>query len=427
MSMASQGTETANETHLTTRQTSTMHWHVWRTEVERLRRLVKEPALKWPKLLVLDLNGLLVWRTPLRPRPGQRDGPIGACYQRQPDVVTKRFCIWRRPGAVSFMRYVLAWFHVGIWSTAQLPNVEDILATLLTAEQRRELVFVMDQKDCTKVSRAYAPGSSSKPLMLKDLERLWSRYQGFYHMDNTLLIDDDPYKASVNPVYTSVHPSPWKDPDVQGTDTFLCEGGRFRAFLEALLHHDGSVRTFVANQQIIPVEQTSNDDERGATNDAQLLSDTGAVSTSLGSRAGFDQELSTADPNRSTGAQSVTAKCFVGAPACAHDGESKTSEPSARDDVLSTSTGLDGPEKDAPAKTASMDALVPSFSNELSRLRIHDKNEDVGDDTRIRAQANGLAACSCSMPSVSSTPADADKTSRRDSGETSPNAGAASR
>lgn len=225
-----------------------MQHHVWRIETARLRRLVLEPALKWPKLLVLDLNGLLVWRTPLQPRPGQTDGLVGACYQHQPDVVTKRFCIWRRPEAASFLEYVLSHFHVGIWSTAQRPNVDDILQALFTTAQREQLAFIMDQRDCTKVAGEWAPGSRHKPLMFKDLNRIWRRFDGFYHIDNTLLVDDDPYKAKHNPAHTSVHPPPWRDPDKQSADKFLAEKGVFRVFLEALRRYDGSVRTFVANQ-----------------------------------------------------------------------------------------------------------------------------------------------------------------------------------
>ncbi|KAK4529640.1 hypothetical protein CCYA_CCYA02G0497 [Cyanidiococcus yangmingshanensis] len=234
-----------------------MQTQVWRIEAERLRRLVVEPALKWPKLLVLDLNGFLVWRTPLHPRPGQEDERVGACYQRQPDVVTKRFCIWRRPGAGSFLEYVLAHFHVGVWSTAQRPNVDDILSALLSIEQRKQLVFVMDQSDCTKIAGGRAPGSKHKPLMFKDLNHIWRQFDGFYHLDNTLLIDDDAYKAKHNPSYTSIHPIPWNDPDRQASDTFLEQQGLFRWFLEALRRHDGSVRTFVANQTILPVSETN--------------------------------------------------------------------------------------------------------------------------------------------------------------------------
>jgi hypothetical protein len=46
-----------------------------------------------------------------------------------------------------------------------------------------------------------------KPLVFKDLSKIWDKYdpnlpweKGYYNESNTLLLDDSPYKALLNPV-----------------------------------------------------------------------------------------------------------------------------------------------------------------------------------------------------------------------------------
>jgi len=46
-----------------------------------------------------------------------------------------------------------------------------------------------------------------KPLVFKDLRKIWDKYdpnlpweRGYYNESNTLLLDDSPYKALLNPV-----------------------------------------------------------------------------------------------------------------------------------------------------------------------------------------------------------------------------------
>ncbi|KAK4537010.1 hypothetical protein CDCA_CDCA10G3035 [Cyanidium caldarium] len=230
--------------------------HALRLEVERLRRWVREPGARTPKLLVLDLNGLLVVRSPKRPRqPGST--ACGKCFVKEPDAESERFYIWCRPHARSFMAYALERFHVGVWSTARRSNVEDVLRALLTESQRQSLAFVLDQSDCERVSGRLAPGHAHKPWMCKNLQRIWQPFgaEGMYHEHNTVLVDDDAYKCVHNPPNTAVMPQPWSHPDRQADDTFLADDGPLRRFLSGLAAHQGSVRDYLVRQNILAVVQ----------------------------------------------------------------------------------------------------------------------------------------------------------------------------
>jgi hypothetical protein len=63
--------------------------------------------------------------------------------------------------------------------------------------------------------------------------------------NNTLLIDDSHYKASMNPPHTAIHPTAWDDPDAHADDDALGPNGSIRAYLEALLLTEGSIPEFV--------------------------------------------------------------------------------------------------------------------------------------------------------------------------------------
>lgn len=55
-----------------------------------------------------------------------------------------------------------------------------------------------DQEHCTD-SGFMSLEKKEKPIFLKELDKLWKE-KGQYHASNTLLIDDEPCKALLNPV-----------------------------------------------------------------------------------------------------------------------------------------------------------------------------------------------------------------------------------
>jgi len=81
---------------------------------------------------------------------------------------------------------------------------------------------------------------------------IFLRWHTFYYFplnytgpNNTLLIDDSHYKASLNPPHTAIHPAAWDDPDAHADDDALGPNGSIRAYLEALTLAEGPIPEFV--------------------------------------------------------------------------------------------------------------------------------------------------------------------------------------
>ncbi|KAK1587237.1 hypothetical protein Q3G72_010896 [Acer saccharum] len=66
----------------------------------------------------------------------------------------------------------------------------------------------VDRSKCTK-TKYYTSKTSTKPLVLKELRKCWDDevVKGKYNEFNTLLLDDSPYKALLNPAHTGVFPT----------------------------------------------------------------------------------------------------------------------------------------------------------------------------------------------------------------------------
>ncbi|KAM6592975.1 hypothetical protein CsatA_000678 [Cannabis sativa] len=129
------------------------------------------------KLIVLALGGLLCHRV-------YRRDKSSAPKSRRPDTSYGNFFVYKRPYCEEFMKFCLERFEVGIWSSA------------------RE----SDQNQCTD-SGFRTLENKEKPLFLKDLKKLWqNKYlsKGVFSSSNTLLIDDKPYKALLNPSNTAI-------------------------------------------------------------------------------------------------------------------------------------------------------------------------------------------------------------------------------
>ena len=145
---------------------------------------------------VLDVNGLLVERTFTALRDAQ-DEPV------EPDTRVGQFHIYNRPGLQRFVAMLLERFVVGVWSSAKQHNLRGIV-THIFGDAEERLAFVWGQEACT-----YAGTSGkSKPLFLKELCRVWTAPAfAAFGPNNTLLVDDDEYKAARNPPHTAIHPA----------------------------------------------------------------------------------------------------------------------------------------------------------------------------------------------------------------------------
>ncbi|XP_021908718.1 uncharacterized protein LOC110822810 isoform X2 [Carica papaya] len=123
--------------------------------------------------------------------------------------------VFKRPFCDEFMSFCFERFKVGIWSSALERNVEGVLDCVM-GYFKSKLLFVWDQEQCID-SGLKSLETVWKPLYLKELEKLWGKInkqlpekKGNYSASDTLLIDDQPYKALRNPPNTGIYPKPYK-------------------------------------------------------------------------------------------------------------------------------------------------------------------------------------------------------------------------
>ncbi|KAG5556680.1 hypothetical protein RHGRI_007072 [Rhododendron griersonianum] len=182
------------------------------------------------KLLVLDLNGLLVHRV------FRFDRNINVQNYPPPDVICGPFLVFTRPFCSEFLEFCFERFEVGIWSSARERSIDTILSTIKTG-LKDKLLFVWDKERCTD-SGFKSLERKDKPIFLKELKKLWEDptdlpwHRGQYSLSNTLLIDDAPYKALLNPPNTAIFPESYKF-DMEN-DAVLGSNGELRLFLDGL-------------------------------------------------------------------------------------------------------------------------------------------------------------------------------------------------
>ncbi|XP_057517336.1 uncharacterized protein LOC130798397 [Amaranthus tricolor] len=177
------------------------------------------------KLLVLDLNGILV-------------DIVASChFKYKPDITVASKGVFKRPFCDDFLQFCFEKFDVGIWSSRTKKNLTLVVNFLLKDKQKR-LRFCWDQSHCTG-TRYKTLENRKKPLVLKELKYLWDNVRkglpwkkGFYNETNTVLLDDSPYKALRNPLYTAIFPYPYSFKDAR--DKSLGPGGDLRTYLERL-------------------------------------------------------------------------------------------------------------------------------------------------------------------------------------------------
>ncbi|CAJ2648593.1 unnamed protein product [Trifolium pratense] len=179
------------------------------------------------KLLILDVNGLLA--------DCVSDVPNGY-YQPEPHFWVRRRKVYKRPFCDSFLQFCFDKFHVGVWSSRAKCNVDEVIKCLMGKSASR-LLFCWNQSHCT-TTKFSTVENKDKPLVLKELRKLWDKLEpglpwekGEFHESNTLLLDDSPYKALVNP-YTAIFPYSYRYYHTR--DSALGPKGDLRGYLERL-------------------------------------------------------------------------------------------------------------------------------------------------------------------------------------------------
>ncbi|ORY93928.1 HAD-like domain-containing protein [Syncephalastrum racemosum] len=126
------------------------------------------------QLLILDLNGTLVSRT------------------------KRNQGMYVRPYADEFLDHIFRHYKVMVWSSAQPQSVDNMLQ--LFGRHERRLAKVWDRTKFNLSPQEY----HRKTVTIKDLEEVWKAFGGKYDATNTIMLDDSPAKAVLQP-YNSVH------------------------------------------------------------------------------------------------------------------------------------------------------------------------------------------------------------------------------
>ncbi|KAL2335433.1 hypothetical protein Fmac_016646 [Flemingia macrophylla] len=182
------------------------------------------PSLK-KRLIVLDINGLLADIVSPPPK------------DRKADATIARRAIFKRPFYLEFLEFCFEKFEVGIWSSRLKTKVDRLIGVLM-GDMKKRLLFCWDLSHCT-ATRFKTLENKHKAVVFKDLQKLWDKHdrnlpweKGYYNESNTLLLDDSPYKALLNPPNTSVFPHTFSYR--AANDNSLGEGGELRAYLDGL-------------------------------------------------------------------------------------------------------------------------------------------------------------------------------------------------
>ncbi|CAD5324522.1 unnamed protein product [Arabidopsis thaliana] len=163
------------------------------------------------------------------------------------DINIGRRAIFKRPFCDEFLRFCFDKFEVGIWSSRKQNNVVRITEFLL-GDLKSKLLFCWDMSYCATTSVGSLE-NRYKYVVFKDLNRLWEKHDprlpwkmGDYNETNTVLLDDSPYKALLNPPYTAIFPHSYNHQNK--TDTSLGNGGDLRLHLEKLVEAE-NVQDFI--------------------------------------------------------------------------------------------------------------------------------------------------------------------------------------
>ncbi|KAF3444877.1 hypothetical protein FNV43_RR14570 [Rhamnella rubrinervis] len=177
------------------------------------------------KLLILDVNGLLA----------DIVSPLPKEYKAETKICGR--AVFKRPSYVDFLKFCFERFEVGVWSSRSKKVMTRVIDYLM-GDMKHKLLFCWDLSHCTPTGFKTLE-NRHKTLVFKDLRRIWEKEdpslpweKGEYNESNTLLLDDSPYKALLNPAYTAVFPKPYKFQDK--SDDSIGPGGDVRAYLEEL-------------------------------------------------------------------------------------------------------------------------------------------------------------------------------------------------
>lgn len=141
----------------------------------------------------------------------------------QGHVTDGRFMYFVRPGMHRFLELLFGVFDVGLWTCAKKRKATDTMNAIFTQEERSKFKFLYNQSHAkyTGIMNPYKTSGES-PVYVKPLSLLYGSPNTPFNESNTLLIDDSPYKAILNPPNTSLFAPTFSIENVKDDDFLLC-------------------------------------------------------------------------------------------------------------------------------------------------------------------------------------------------------------
>ncbi|KAL3675585.1 hypothetical protein R1sor_025533 [Riccia sorocarpa] len=171
--------------------------------------LVKVGDLLPRKLLILDVEGLLLYAETFMEKTSRTDGG---------DVIANGMkTVVRRNGVQALMTRCLELFDVAIWSCCSRNTLWDYTHYLFSGEQYDKFLFKWDFNKALDTKEKWTRDHRQISLLLKPLKAVWENRPDF-NARNTLLVDVNPYRASANPENTGIFPMPYLG---SKSDTYL--------------------------------------------------------------------------------------------------------------------------------------------------------------------------------------------------------------
>lgn len=135
-----------------------------------------------------------------------------------------------RPAAVQFLLACRQFFHIVLWSSCTLknlnaglmscfPTVRELFRAVLAQDRCRTAGFTLSDVNGVLVDRE----SGRKPIFLKCLEDIWCNELVEFTEENTLLVDDTRYKSMLNPYHCCICPPSFDPEDAEQAPMFLLE------------------------------------------------------------------------------------------------------------------------------------------------------------------------------------------------------------
>ncbi|GJV47332.1 HAD-like domain protein [Tanacetum coccineum] len=190
-------------------------------------------ATQGKKLIIFDVNGMLA--DIVCPRP--KDVEADKYYHGK--------AVFKRPYLDDFLSFCFENFNVGIWSSRMKKNLDPVVDCLF-GDLKKKLLFIWDASHCRN-SGMRTLEDRYKCIVFKELRKVWEKncsswVKGTFNESNTLLLDDSPYKALLNPKHTGIFPISYKYTDTN--DDYLGPTGALRVYLEGFAAADDG-RTYV--------------------------------------------------------------------------------------------------------------------------------------------------------------------------------------